>query len=342
VKLKYASNNLRIALGRFIATKYVEFVFNAVFTFRDHSRAKSNAGSYKRPYEEPSRPVELSIEVTNICNANCTFCGYQYQQRPTTIMSFDLFKMAIDQYVKIGGGRLGLTPIVGDALVDRHLHEKIAYARRFPQITQIGITTNGILLNRKRFEEIVHAGITKIDISMTGFNREEYERIYRVRAYEKVMRNLNEIAQSSLFSKCDVSVGLRTDTVFPQLKAEYKRVKRLGYKFTRSFKFDSWSGRIKTEDLSGVMLIRPNRSSQKKRIPCSMLYSGPTVMADGRLTACGCRDLNVDSDLTLGNIRKTSIDSAWIDGTMKKLRQRFTDGNPPDICKDCRHYNPVK
>jgi len=38
----------------------------------------------------------LSIETTNICNANCTFCAYQYQESTTGMMSMDLFHRIID------------------------------------------------------------------------------------------------------------------------------------------------------------------------------------------------------------------------------------------------------
>ena len=39
----------------------------------------------------------LSIETTNICNANCSFCAYQYQQRGTGTMSEKLFTKIINE-----------------------------------------------------------------------------------------------------------------------------------------------------------------------------------------------------------------------------------------------------
>ncbi len=33
------------------------------------------------------RPFELHLELTNLCNANCIFCPYQYQERATGFMS---------------------------------------------------------------------------------------------------------------------------------------------------------------------------------------------------------------------------------------------------------------
>ena len=64
------------------------------------------------------RPFELHLEFTNLCNANCIFCPYQFQERPTGFMTDEVFEKAVNDYVKINGGSVGLTPIVGDALID--------------------------------------------------------------------------------------------------------------------------------------------------------------------------------------------------------------------------------
>ena len=71
-------------------------------------------------------PSGLGIEVTNLCNANCIFCAYQYQKRPVTFMSYEMFRKAIDQYLSFGKDKdgVGLTPVVGDPLVDRDLVRK--------------------------------------------------------------------------------------------------------------------------------------------------------------------------------------------------------------------------
>ena len=67
----------------------------------------------------------LYIETTKICNANCIFCAYQYQKRDKVAMDDLLFKKLIDEYVELGGGNLGLTPTVGDPLVDKNIINKI-------------------------------------------------------------------------------------------------------------------------------------------------------------------------------------------------------------------------
>ena len=293
------------------------------------------------PVEAAFYPTGLGIEVTNLCNANCVFCAYQYRKRPTIFMSQETFQNVIDQYVALGKDKtgIGLTPIVGDPLVDRDLVQKIEYAHSFPQIKNIHITTNAILLTRKLFDQLVDAGLNMMTISMSGFDAQEYERVYRNNQYANVVKNLRAIARSDRFKKCKIEIGLRTSSLLPWLKKEYWEFRSLGFKISRNLFFDNWSGRIKDDDLHGAMFLRPERKS--RRIPCTILYQGPHVLADGTITACGCRDLEGTSELRLGNLRQSSMAQILGGGKLEGLRQRFLDGDLPDVCRDCKHYSPM-
>ncbi len=293
-----------------------------------------------------SGPPNLSLEVTNLCNANCVFCGYQYRERPVQFMSQKIFEEALQQFATSLSascpprrGDLELTPVVGDPLIDKELVTRIAYARSFPQIDDIHLTTNAILLTRQLFDDLVDAGLTRMTISMSGFDAEEYRRVYRNNNYKKVLKNLQAAAASDRFARIEVEIGLRTDSFLPWLRRDYWRFRALDFTLTRNLFFDSWSGRIRDYDLQHSMFLRPQIST--KRIPCVMLYRGPMIYADGRLTACGCRDLEGTSELSLGNLEDTPLRAPWSNGSMAGLRRRFVDGDPPDVCRDCTHYSPV-
>ena len=67
---------------------------------------------------EQMPPRVLAFETTPLCNANCIFCGYQYDTRPKGIMSMELFKRILDEYVDLGGSVVSLAPMVGEPLMD--------------------------------------------------------------------------------------------------------------------------------------------------------------------------------------------------------------------------------
>src|ERR1022692_4171980 len=106
-----------------------------------------------------ARPFELHLELTNLCNADCVFCPYQFQERQVQFMSDEVFHKAVNDYAAIGGGSVGLTPIVGDALIDPKFLERVRYLRAMPQVDRIWLTTNAILLDKFGVDEVLRAGI---------------------------------------------------------------------------------------------------------------------------------------------------------------------------------------
>ena len=65
--------------------------------------------------------TDFGLELTNACNANCSFCAYRFMQRGVKITSFEDFKKIVNNYNIIGGGDLNFTPVVGDPLVDKNI-----------------------------------------------------------------------------------------------------------------------------------------------------------------------------------------------------------------------------
>jgi len=287
----------------------------------------------------------LTLETTNICNANCVFCAYQYQERPKGIMSMDLFKKVIDEYESCGGGNIGLTPTVGDPLVDTHIVERIQYARSKKHIQTIGMYTNMISLRKVGVEALIKSGLSDLIVSMSGFDSDMYKRVYRSDAYNQVVENIKVFmgVNKSLGNPVNFKIAMRVDRplheVFssPTLQEVMKEIGRSNIDV--KFAYDNWGGLISKKDMSGNMKIRSSRSFRKPRIsPCTELYSGLTVYWDGTVGACGCRDVNA-SKLVIGNANEEELMSIWRGEPLKRLRNEFLTPAIKDICNTCSHYN---
>lgn len=287
----------------------------------------------------PKAPLILRIEVTNLCNANCIFCTYQFQQREIQTISFDTVKLAVDQYAALGGQRISFTPVVGDSLIDRNLEQKVAYARSFPQFENIEIWTNAILLTRQRFEALVEAGVSDFYISMSGFNAQEYKNVYRNSGYAKVLSNLMDIARSPMLKKVGFVVWSRTTSATPELEPDYLKLREVA-DFPVVFRrgMFSWHGQIAQEDLSGEMFIIDGPPEQNR--PCFHMWAAFTLMSDGEMTLCGCTDRD-GAGLGLGNIRDYPINAHLTDGRWLEMRENFSRGCPPEFCRGCDMYLPV-
>ena len=254
-------------------------------------------GLFAASQREVASPGDVNIEPTNLCNANCVFCAYQFQERPRMQVDSGLAHQIIAAAKRAGVKRLGLTPIVGEPLVHRQLEEFIRDAVQEPNPLQVGLTTNGIRLTPQRFRSLVDAGLSSIDISMSFPDEGEYRRIYRSGQLKTVLDNIAGILDTYQSGDCQVRLALRTSRLahwddHPLLH----RARRQGWIVTRNSFFDDWSGSVSGLISQEGLLLRPNRP---KILPCTMTYAGPHFLSDGRATACGCRDLDGNSDLAL-------------------------------------------
>jgi MoaA/NifB/PqqE/SkfB family radical SAM enzyme len=286
------------------------------------------------------RLSDVNIEPTNLCNADCVFCGYQFQQRPHVAMEIDLAAKIITAAKLSGVTRLGLTPIVGEPLVHRKLEDFIRLARAEPNPLEVGLVTNGILLTSSRFRSLVEAGITALYISMSYPDEEEYRRIYRSPKLKTVVANIEQILSLYDRTDCAMTLSLRTNR-FKNWDAHplIERAREKGWNVSRNLQFDNWSGRVSALLEAEGLITRPNRP---KILPCAITNSGPHFLSDGRATACGCRDLDGKSELALSpSDLIADMRHVYEVGAVATLRQRFRDGRPPDVCVSCRHYNPA-
>jgi len=288
----------------------------------------------------------LTIETTNICNANCIFCGYQYQKRQKQFMTNDMFVKSISEFVNMGGGSLALMPTVGDPLLDRLLIERIKYARSCSQIKKIQMITNCINLHNIGVMQLLSSGVSTISISTTGFDEEMYRRIYRSSNYKTMKKNTIDLLRSNhqLGKPVKIVLGLRIDKPYQEVTnyPDFQEVKELADEITSNYYYDSWDGRIQNKDLSGNMKIRPNfMNFFRRNTPCAMLYGALGVLVDGTVTVCPCRDLNGNSDLVLGSVKERSLQELYLSPKLQQIRENWLSAlRIPDICRNCLHYNP--
>lgn len=286
------------------------------------------------------RPWNLHIELTNICNAKCIFCAYQFQTRPKVVMSDEVYLKALDDYCSIGGGELMLETCVGDPLCDLNIIERIKEARSRPEITRIATLTNGINLDKIGIEQLLHSGIDEIGISTGPWDEKLYELIYRSKNYHRVRQNVTQLLKMNAKAGKPLRIKILFRSNLSMKKTlelpDYQAIRHLPHEVEFNTDFDTWTGEIKQSDLLDGMHVRPLSKLEKE--PCYWLYDGPIIFADGKVGLCGCRDFNAQSELIIGNILESHLLDLWQSEATKRLRARFVAGNFPDICQKCTTY----
>lgn len=222
-----------------------------------------------------ARPFELHLELTNLCNANCVFCPYQYQTRAVQFMSEEVFRKAVKDYISIGGGSVGLTPIVGDALIDPKFLDRVLYLRSFPEIDRIWLTTNCILLDRFGVDAVLQSGISALNVSTAGFDAQMYKRVYRNSSYERMRRNVVELVErnAALGSPISITIALRPDRPLDEVlrHADFQPILAHKPQLDYTWSFTSAGGRITRETLPASMKLR---SVDERAEPCVNTYNG--------------------------------------------------------------------
>lgn len=291
------------------------------------------------------RPFELHLELTNLCNADCVFCPYQFQERPKQFMSDRVFLKAVDDFVAIQGGSVGLTPIVGDALIDPKFLERVRYLRGLPAIDRIFVTTNGILLDRFGITELLTSGVSTINISTASFNRENYEKIYRSKAYERMKNNVTQLVEENakMGKPVNISIGLRTDRPLNEVlqDPDIQPILQHHPAIDFTWSFTSVGGRITREMLPPRMSLR---KGPVKREPCINLYNGPIVLPDGDVLACPCvAAMDAIPDLLIGNILQENLLEIYTGKLLRDLREQFRPGGKMNkTCATCELYRDLE
>lgn len=287
------------------------------------------------------KPPTLGLEVINICNANCIFCGYSKLKRTKGIMPMEIMEKALHDYCDVGGGNLGFFPVVGEPLLDPFLLERIKIARELKEIKRISFFTNGLLLDKVGIKNILTSGVDIIAISTPGFDEFSYKEVYKINNYKRVFNNVYDLVKLNheLNHIVRITVCVRSHKWITEVQRsdDFKKIAELADEFDYQSYYDHWGGRVKQHELLPGMRIRKLKI---KKEPCRVLFWGPSILINGDVTPCGCRD--IDGSLIVGNIMSESLYNIWHSDKLKKIKEGFYENKISSICKDCREYMSLK
>jgi radical SAM protein with 4Fe4S-binding SPASM domain len=308
---------------------------------------------FKPWYEMEKKLPWLTLEVTNICNAKCRFCAYQYQsnfRRGRGFMPDNIFDKAMEDYHHMGGTFIGFTPFSGEPLLDLKIIERIKKAHKIGAWT--GFYTNGIRLNHINIENLLKSGIDAITISTAPFDRNMYELLYRNKFYDDVLYGFKKLLMTRNLLRKDliISIAFRShipmrqvltlpdfcNFILPLLTSDDQQNLIVN---TRGF--DTWGGQIKKEDMVGIMRLALPLLIKSR--PCNWTLTGLYVTWEGQVRACACRFAETPNkdgkdELYVGNIMESSLSEIWYGEEIKRLRRRFRVGKLPLVCKNCTMY----
>ena len=146
----------------------------------------------------------LRISVTDRCNLRCVYCMPEEGISCLThdeLLTFEEIVTICKSAAALGVSKIKLTG--GEPLVRRDFTSLVKQIKAIPGIEEITLTTNGILLDN-RLEELIEAGITKINVSLDTLDPKRFKEITRIDGLETVLK---AIKRASSHPKIQVKIN---------------------------------------------------------------------------------------------------------------------------------------
>jgi GTP 3',8-cyclase len=132
----------------------------------------------------------LRLSVTDRCNLRCRYCmpaeGMEWLPRED-LLSYEELERLVRLLAGLGVCDLRVTG--GEPLVRAQLPHLIARLVAVPGIREVSLTTNGVLLARA-IDDLVAAGLSRVNVSIDSLDPDRFERITRRRDLDRVLQGL--------------------------------------------------------------------------------------------------------------------------------------------------------
>lgn len=261
----------------------------------------------------------LGIEVSSYCGAKCIMCpqaDYKYKNK---FMSFELFKKAVGEGLKLGVKTFSLNGM-GDSFLDPGLKEKLEYLKEEGGgEVVVMISTTG---DKIQFDLIKYIDVLKF--SNYGLTKAAHEAVHGTN-FENSQSNIKKAIQTA--RECDCYTHM-TFLVLPQNEHEMEAWKA------------EWDGKVdeviiwKPHNYMGYCDNQGELDFTNVRT-CGRPFNSCIIKVNGMVSAC-CMDWS--ADLIVGNLNTHSLSEILESAAYREIRHIHQTGNFKDsdlVCKNC-------
>ncbi len=173
-------------------------------------------------HDRLGRPLaNLRLSVTDRCNLRCQYCmperDYVWLPR-ADILTFEEIETLVDVFTSLGTTKVRLTG--GEPLLRKDLPDLLTLLARKPALTDLALTTNGILL-ADQVAALRAAGLPRITVSLDTLDPDRFKALTRFDRLDAVLTGLDQAANAGFDSvKIDTVVirGVNDDELVPMLE----------------------------------------------------------------------------------------------------------------------------
>ncbi len=276
------------------------------------------------------------VEITNICNLNCSFCPKN--SRAKSFMSLSQFRVIAEQISPLTDNIC--LHLMGEPLLHQHLKEIVEISKQ--NNLSISLTTNGTLLS-KNLELLKDSTFKKISISLHSYeaNRldislEEYLEDISLACIE-LSKNPDLIIEFRLWNDTSGAKNHLNEEIFDLLSKYFKSDPKV------SEKGKSYKLKPNVYLSYNRVFDWPINTQNTDKDDCKFCYGMRThigILCDGTVVPC-C--LDSEGKVALGNIFNESIDSILSSDRAINIYNGFTNRHiKEEFCQTCTYAGRFK
>jgi MoaA/NifB/PqqE/SkfB family radical SAM enzyme len=287
-------------------------------------------------------PLVLFIDPSDACNLKCSFCPtsdndlMQKNKRPLIQMDFDSYKKIIDslQQFKTNIKVLRLYSH-GEPLINKNFYDIVKYAKASGKIDSVDTTTNGLMLHPKRNIEIIESGIDRINISINGLSKEQYQSFTRTNVnFDKLVSNIKHLYDNR--KQCYIFIKINGDTISPEDEKRFLEIfEPIADSVAIERSMSCWNG----FDSKGFKNVNDSIGVYGQEINkpvdvCPYIFYSVAVQSDLKVSLCF---LDWNRKLIIGDLNKETLYSIWYSDALLYIRRAMLQNKRylHSICGKC-------
>ena len=307
---------------------------------------KSTYSLIKRDSKILGKPINITIEPTNVCNAKCPVCetGADILGRKKAFLSFDDFKIIIDKIYPYTNTLMYY--FMGEPFLNKEWVKQVRYAKD-KGIPFISTCTNGDVKGIP--QGVIESGIDWVNFQIGGMTQETHE-TYRVNTK---LKNIQENVKETIRLKKEHNSKVHLEAGFILMKHNEHQVEEF-IEWCKEVGVDSFNiidPCVRTVE-QGKQYLPTNKDNwiydpkkfeegrlQRRVIPkndCPWIYYSMTIMANGDVSPC-CHD--ACGKETMGNLIEQDLEEIWNGEKFQNFRDKIhTNQKDIEICRLCSGY----
>ena len=278
---------------------------------------------------------QIYIEITNICNLNCSFCPKN--SRPKRFMTVEEFDAITDEISPLTN--TVCLHLMGEPLLHPNIKEIFDICNK--KNLNVYLTTNGTLL-KKNLDMLKSGCAKRISVSLHSF--EANNNFNSLDEYlEDILVSCKEISNNS---QTYIEFRLWNETSDKNAKNTLNRniIEKINQTFDANISEQNLQCHISITDKTYISFadvfewpINTENTEKNSVKFCYGLRSHFGILCDGTVVAC-C--LDSEGKLALGNIFDSKITDILNTPRAKNIYKGFTDRNTTEeFCKTCTYAN---